>query len=144
MSRRSVPRISPNDLRDHADEARIARVWDRIERDLGGFEAPAARPPRLVYLAIAAAFAAFGGGILVGKLAFQDRPGGAVAVVASPDRSTVDVLAAGSEGRTFALPGGGMLTLQPGATVEIERGGTSTLKLLQGEASIDTGAGRAA
>src|SRR6185436_13902042 len=121
MIRRSAPRISPNDLRDHADEARIARVWDRIEHDLGGFEAPPQRPPRFVYLAIAAAFAAFGGGLLVGKTAFHEPPTGVVAVVASPDRSTVDVLAAGSEGRTFALPGGGMLTLQPGATVEIER-----------------------
>lgn len=138
MTRRSVPRISPNDLRDHADEARIARVWDRIEHDLVGFEAPPKRGSRLAYLAIAAAFAAFGGGLFVGKIAYQERRSGAVAVVASPDRSTVDVLAAGSEGRTFTLPGGGTLTLQPGATVEIERGSTSTLKLLQGEASIDT------
>lgn len=138
MTRRSVPRISPNDLRDHADEARIARVWDRIEHDLVGFEAPPKRGSRLAYLAVAAAFAAFGGGLFVGKIAYQERRSGAALVVASPDRSTVDVLAAGSEGRTFTLPGGGTLTLQPGATVELERGSTSTLKLLQGEASIDT------
>jgi TolA-binding protein len=146
MSRRSVPRIAPNDLRDHADEARIARVWERIEQDLTGFEAPDVRSPRLAYLAVAAALAAFGGGILVGKLSFDEPRLASVPVIASSDKSTVDVLAAGSEGRSFTLPGGGTLTLQPGATVELERAGSAaTLKLIQGEASIDTAnAGRVA
>jgi hypothetical protein len=146
MSRRAVPRIAPTDLRDHADEARIARVWERIEQDLTGFEAPDVRSPRLTYLAIAAAFAAFGVGIFVGKLAFNEPTSASVSVIASSDRSTVDVLAAGSEGRSFTLPGGGTLTLQPGATVELERAGSAaTLKLIQGEAAIDTAnAGRAA
>lgn len=146
MSRHSVPRISPNDLRDHADEARIARVWERVEHDLTGLEVPEARSPRLAYLAVAAAFATFAGGILVGKVAFQAPKSDAVPVAASLDRSSVDVLAAGSEGRSFALPGGGMLTLKPGATVELERAGSAaTLKLIQGEAAIDTArAGRVA
>jgi TolA-binding protein len=143
MNRSAVPRIAPTDLRDHADEARVARIWDRIEHDLTGFEAPPSRSFRLAYLAVAAAFAAFGGGIFVGKLAFQERTSPAVAVVASSDKTAVDVLAAGSEGRTYTLPGGGMLALEPGATVELEHIGSAvTLKLVQGEASVDTASAR--
>ena len=56
MSRRCLPAIDPKDLRDHADEARIARVWQRIEHDLTGFEAPPKRSPSFTYLAVAAAF----------------------------------------------------------------------------------------
>ena len=55
------------------------------------------------------------------------------------ERTTVDVLAAGTEGRNFPLPGGGQVQLQPGTTVEVERAGaTLTLKLLHGVASVDT------
>jgi len=106
MSRRSVPPIDPRDLRDHADEARIARVWQRIEHDLTGFEAPTRRPSSFLVLAAAAAFAAFGGGLFLGKVAFLDR---GTASIQAPTRDGlgVDVLAAGSEARTFALPGGG-------------------------------------
>jgi ferric-dicitrate binding protein FerR (iron transport regulator) len=138
MSRRSVPRIAPADLRDHAEEARIDRVWARIEPEL--VVAPAAsRRPVLAYLAIAAAFSAFAGGVFVGKVAFQGPVLTAIAPVQSNERTRVDVLAAGSEGRSFPLPGGGQLQLQPGATVEVERaGGQLTLKLLQGAASVDT------
>ncbi len=138
MSRRSVPRIAPADLRDHAEEARIDRIWARIEPELA--VAPAAsRRPVLAYLAIAAAFSAFAGGVFVGKVAFQGPVLTAIAPVQSNERTTVDVLAAGTQGRTFPLPGGGQLQLQPGATVEVERaGGQLTLKLLQGAASVDT------
>jgi ferric-dicitrate binding protein FerR (iron transport regulator) len=140
MSRRPVPRIAPEDLRDHADEARIARVWERVEHDLVGLEAPRRRrSSSLVYVAIAASFAAFGGGLLTGKYGFHDRVAPATAVAATSEGAAADVLAAGSEKRSFALPGGGQLTLQPGATVELERAGDAlTLKLVQGEAAIDT------
>jgi hypothetical protein len=142
MSRRSLPAIDPKDLRDHADEARIARVWQRIEHDLTGFEAPPKRSPSFTYLAVAAAFAAFGGGLFLGKVAFHDRPLGSMAAIEAPtgDGLGLDVLAAGSEARTFSLPGGGQLVLQPGSMVELERGGDGalTIKLLQGDASVDT------
>ena len=72
MSRRSFPRIDPAALRDHADEARVERVWERIERDLAS--RPRAGAPRgsgaarsFAYVAVAAAFGAFGAGVLVGK-----------------------------------------------------------------------------
>jgi len=147
MSRRSFPRIAPADLSDHADEARVGRVWERIERDLG-VEAAAAprRRAGLVYVAIAATFAAFGGGLLVGKVAWDHRAPEAMPSK-SPDKISVDILAAGTQIRTIPLPGGGRLTLSPGATVELERTSADalTLNLLQGEASIDTaGAARKA
>lgn len=139
MSRRSVPRISSADLRDHAEEERVERIWARLDAELPGVAPVASRRPIFTYLAIAAAFSAFAGGVVVGKTAFQRPVLMAIAPVQSTERTTVDVLAAGSEGRSFALPGGGQLMLQPGATVEVERaGGDLTLKLLQGAASIDT------
>jgi hypothetical protein len=139
MSRRSVPRIAPADLRDHAEEERIDRVWARLDAELPGVAPAASRRPIFTYLAIAAAFSAFAGGVVVGKTSFQSQVFTAIAPVQATERTTVDVLAAGSEGRSFALPGGGQLMLQPGATVEVERaGGDLTLKLLQGAASIDT------
>jgi hypothetical protein len=139
MSRRSVPRIAPADLRDHAEEARLDRVWARIDADLPGVAPAASRRPIFTYLAIAAAFSAFAGGIVVGKVAFQGPMLTAIAPVQTSERTSVDVLAAGTEGRNFPLPGGGQLQLQPGTTVELERGGsTLTLKLLHGAASVDT------
>ncbi|MEP7125160.1 MAG: FecR domain-containing protein [Byssovorax sp.] len=139
MSRRSVPRIAPADLRDHAEEARLDRVWARIDADLPGVAPAASRRPIFTYLAIAAAFAAFAGGVVVGKVASRGPMLTAIAPVQTTERTTVDVLAAGTEGRNFQLPGGGQLQLQPGTTVEVERGGsTLTLKLLHGAASVDT------
>jgi len=110
-----APRVASTDLRDHADEARIARVWDRIERDLTRLDAPSTpRTPRLAYLAVAAALMAFGGGVLVGKIAFQGPANSAVTVVASTDTASDDELAQGSEGSTITLPGGATLTYPPG------------------------------
>jgi ferric-dicitrate binding protein FerR (iron transport regulator) len=146
MSRRSFPRIDPADLRDHADEARVERVWERIEHDLASRASyPSAGAHQrhrssLAYLAIAAAFGAFGGGLLLGKVTW-DRRSPSLAPIASPvvEKSQVEVLAAGTQQRTFPLQGGGGLTLSPGATVEVERsGGALTLSLLQGEASVDS------
>lgn len=148
MSRRSFPRIDPDDLLDHADPARVERIWERIEHDLAthperlgasGFEAARGRST-LVYLAIAAAFAAFGAGLWVGKVTWHS-PGEAPAPVASAElpKSHVVVLAAGTQLTTHTLEDGTRLTLSPGSTVEVERAGaTLTIALLQGEASIDT------
>jgi hypothetical protein len=147
MSRRSVPKIAPNDLRDHADEARIARVWDRIENDLGGVrEAPPHRTGVVMAL-IAATMCAFGGGLFAGKFVWRERPSAELAAVASSDHSEfVDVIAAGSQERTVPLPGGGRITLAPDTTVEVERtsGGALTLRLVRGEAAVDTATAAAA
>lgn len=144
MSRRSLPRIDPSALRDHADEARLDRVWERIDQDLGPrLEHRAnARGQRttFMYLAVAASFVAFVGGVGVGKsVGSAPRPHVAENIVAPPvEKSRVEVLAAGTQPRTFSLEGGGSLTLTPGATAEVERSGSSlTVSLLQGQASVD-------
>ena len=145
MSRRSFPRIDTEALRDHADEARVDRVWDRIEHDLasraGSREGARGRRSTVAYLAIAATFGAFGAGLWVGKATWDHEPR-TPAAIATPviDKSLVEVLAAGSQSRTHTLQGGGTLTLLPGATAEVERSSTGaalTISLLQGEASID-------
>ncbi|MCC6551817.1 MAG: FecR domain-containing protein [Polyangiaceae bacterium] len=144
MSRRPVPRIAPSDLRDHATEERIARVWDRLENDLGGLDAPAPRRSGMLVALAAAAFAAFGGGLLLGKAIWSGPMFEAPPAVASHDLpAVVDVLAAGTQGRTFQLPGGGQVSLAPGTTIEVEQssGGAVTLRLVQGEASFDTAGG---
>src|SRR5690349_3884566 len=89
MSRRSTPRIAPNDLRDHADEARVARVWDRIENDLSGMKEAQPHRAGIVIALIAATMAAFSGGLLVGKSMWKDRSSTELSAVASSDRSEV-------------------------------------------------------
>jgi ferric-dicitrate binding protein FerR (iron transport regulator) len=148
MSRRSFPHIDPATLRDHADEARVDRVWDRLEHEVVSRQAqgPLARgarrslPRYVVYAAIAASLGAFGAGLLLGKTTWDRRPPPeTVAVTPVEDKSLVEVLAAGTQLRSFPLQGGGVLTLSPGATIEVERsGGAVTLALLQGEASISS------
>jgi hypothetical protein len=149
MSRRPLSQIDPAALRDHADQARVERVWERLEQGLSSRPAWLPRPERrsaVVYLVAAmalGAFAAFGGGLLLGKATWGRRPS-AEALLATPviEKSLVEVLAAGTQLRTFPLEGGGHLTLSPGATVEVERAGSAvTLSLLQGAASIES-AGR--
>lgn len=142
MSRHSFPRIAPSDLRDHADEARVTRIWERIEHDLPGQES-AGSPIRrwgLAYVAAAAVVAAFGGGVLVGHLAWNRRFPDAVPAHPIIEHASVDVLASGTDRRTFQLNGGVRLTLSPATTVEVERTSADllTLKLVQGEAVIDT------
>ena len=144
MTRRPVPRIDPTDLRDHATDERIARVWDRLEHDLGGIEAAPPRRASLIVALAAATFAAFGGGLLLGKSIWSERTADAPPAIASHDLpAVVDVFAAGTQGRTFELPGGGQVALTPGTTMEVEQssGGGLTLRLVQGEASIDTAHG---
>lgn len=147
MSRRSAPRIAPNDLRDHADEARVARIWERIEADLPGAREPHPARTGFVLALVAATAAAFCGGIFVGRSVFRDRSSAPLTAVASSDRAEIlDVIAAGSRERTVPLPGGGQITLAPDTTVEVERtsGGTLTLRLVRGEAAVDTAQAAAA
>ena len=149
MSR--LPRINPRDLRDHADQARIDRIWGRVRRDLpaasrgsaGGAPSGAglvrrpARTGRLLLWA-AALGGVFGVGLLVGssqlELSTSDDP-----EAAAVDSPLSDVFAAGTRQRTFALPGGGRLVLQPESLVEVVevRDGNVRLHLLRGRASLD-------
>ncbi len=148
MSRRSVPNIQPPDLRDVASEERVDRIWGRLEQDLATVRArPKASPSRTIVWAAAATFAAFGVGLASGRVLWKDGQVSPSAAVATHDRATVDIFAAGTQERTYTLPGGGTLTLQPGSMIELERAGGSDLRLrlLSGEASIDTApAGRGA
>ncbi|WP_433932008.1 tol-pal system YbgF family protein [Sorangium cellulosum] len=144
MSRRGLPRIAPADLRDHATDDRIARVWDRIEHDLHAREPASRRRAGTAALLAAATFAAFAGGLWLGKSIWSEAPGAPAATAVAPTDdvpSLVDVFAAGTQARTFPLPGGGTISLTPGTTVEVEQradGGALTLRLVQGEASLDT------
>jgi hypothetical protein len=120
----------------------VARVWDRLEQDLGGArEAPEPRRAGVAALLLAATFSAFGVGLVAGKVMWDDPSQTTPPAIASSDDSTfIDVLAAGSQERTVPLPGGGNLTLAPETTVEVERAsdGSLTLRLVRGTASVDT------
>lgn len=64
MTDTKVPRIEPSHLRDHAADARVDRVWSRLESEL----APQGRGPRATrWLVPAALVATFAGGIAVGS-----------------------------------------------------------------------------
>jgi hypothetical protein len=138
MSRPSVPPIPHRDLRDHADQARIHRIWERLEGDLVA-GAPEARPRRttVLVLALVATFAAFGGGLLVGKRIWSAPPG-PTTIESTLEHVDIDIFAAGEHDRSFDLAGVGQLRLKPGATVEMDKtGGAVTLRLVRGEASVD-------
>lgn len=141
----SLPQFKREDLRDHADPARIERVWSRIEADL---PAPATatmryEPRRLrATLLLAASLAAFGGGVLVGRTT-PPAPSQGTPIATATHESFDAVLAAGSNARTFSLPGGGTVTLRPGGTMEVGQvdGGVVSLRLVQGEATLETAGG---
>lgn len=159
----SLPTFKPGDLRDHADPARIDRVWSRLEAELPAAaeadRAPVPGPHRAhggwgpwatarsgrrtrTALLVAASLAAFGGGLLVGRTTGAPEP--STQPVATATHESFDaVLAAGSRTRTFSLPGGGSVTLLPGGTMEVADvdGGVVSLRLVQGEASLETAGG---
>ena len=145
MTRRTVPSIRPSDLRDHADSARIDRIWDRIEHD---FAARAPDKPRSAFTMFALAAAPlviFAAGIGVGFTLRPERGETPIHATSFDNGAAPSVLAAGRQTAHFDLPGGGTLTLSPGTTVEIDREETQTLtlRLLRGEASaFTTSAGR--
>lgn len=142
MSRQSVPNLEPTDLRDDlATDERVDRIWGRLEQELVTARVkPVARPSRTAVWALAATFAAFGVGLFAGRIVWREQPTTMSPVLPTNDRTTVDVFAAGTQERTYALPGGGTITLAPGSTIELERSGGSNmqLRLVSGEASIDT------
>ncbi|MBK9264800.1 MAG: tetratricopeptide repeat protein [Polyangiaceae bacterium] len=144
MTRRTVPSIRPSDLRDHADSARIDRVWDRLEHDLSARAPDKPRSATTMLALAAAAMGVFTGGVCVGWILHPERSEAPIHAT-SIESSTPNVLAAGRQSASYDLPGGGTITLSPGATVEVDRDGheTLTLRLLRGEAStFTTSAGR--
>ena len=144
-SRRATPLVDPNHLRDHADEARIARVWERIERNLqpkGPARLPEpARARRWTALAIAASVASFVAGVGSDYLLRDhgDRTNRAP-LVAAADTRAPDVFAAGAARREYALPGGGRITVEPNTIVDTKSndGSGLTLNLVRGETSLST------
>jgi hypothetical protein len=96
-----------------------------------------------VTLAAAATLFAFGGGVFVGKGCSRGA-GVNAPVIAARDGVESEVLAAGDDARSFPLEGGGRVTLKPGSIVEVQRaGGGVTLKLVQGDATLETPGGGA-
>jgi len=143
MTRRGLAPISRSDLRDHATEERIDRIWERIDADLPAVDG-AASPSRWMVGVLAAVVASLAGGLLLGKLIW-DQPV-PVEVSSTPTVATTDaerslgVFAAGTRGQTYPLPGGGQIVLSPGTMLELVRqqGNVVELRLVQGEATIDT------
>jgi hypothetical protein len=139
-ARRSVPPIDPRDLRQLADGERVERIWERLEPSLV-VAAPRRRAHRrdLALGLLAASLSAFGVGLVVGKAFYEAPAPVAVPAPVPTDVDRVEVFAAGTQPRAYALPGGGEVRLTPGATVELENGegGALTLRLVQGEALVD-------
>ncbi len=130
-----LPPISPRDLRTHDDHDRVERIWSRVKDDLPG-AARTGSPARAIML-LAAAAAVFGVGIGVGRVTSPATD--AVELSAAGDAPLTDVFAAGSQARSFALPRGGKLLLEPDSMVEVVEVGQGhiTLSLLRGAASVD-------
>lgn len=141
MSRRTIPSIHPTDLRDHAEEERIARIWDRLDHDLAGRERDKPRSATMMFALAAAALsiAAFSAGIWVGGRTTNEHEPQKIAAASSESGLGQSVLAAGSREAVYPLPSGGNITLAPGTTVELERSDDDTLvlRLLRGEVSVD-------
>jgi len=145
MIRRGAPPIRPSDLRDHADGARIDRIWERLEHDVAGRERDKTRVTGTLLALVAATVAAFSAGVWVGSSSSSDHSPTTIRAVSPEASVTPSVLAAGTQQMSYPLPGGGTITLSPGATVEVDRSEDDalTLRLLRGEASVDTeGVGR--
>ncbi len=141
---RTTPIIAPEALRDHADEARIDRVWERLERNLP-VELPqqslARRSARPLAAAVAAA-ACFVCGFGVARWVYDEQSAGVQAQLrpASDEPSRTRVYAAGTTTMRYTLPGGGTITVQPGSIVDTiaSHNDRLTLRLVRGEASLNT------
>jgi hypothetical protein len=144
--RTPLPFIDPAHLRTHADEARVERVWQRLERNLHGTGPARLREPAPArrWVALCAAAAA---GLVVGagidRLVDHDTRGTSGAqLVAASDVASSEVFAAGTTRREYALPGGGHIVVMPGTIVDTVSNDTAglRLRLVRGEASVSTDA----
>ncbi|MBI4952196.1 MAG: hypothetical protein HY908_09190 [Myxococcales bacterium] len=148
------PRIRPESLRDHAEPARVNRVWRRLERRLavgaaaGGGAQEHARRSRLVVLGVATAavVASFGAGIVLGRK-IESRPAPSAAGPVAPLEGTSEqspaLFAAGTMRQAYDLPGGGRLVVSPGGIVErvSQSAGGVAVRLVRGEAELSTDGG---
>jgi ferric-dicitrate binding protein FerR (iron transport regulator) len=141
MSR--LPRISPDDLRDLADDERVDRIWARLAPELpvapasAGLHASAR--PRFVQLLVAASLSTFAVGLAVGHFAGGGASEAELRATSLAESPAIDVLAAGSERRTFVLPTGARVLLEPEALVEVAQHGDGgvSLRLMRGMAAFD-------
>jgi TolA-binding protein len=100
--RRSFSEIPAELLRDHTPDARVERVWQRLETDVAGRRF--ARRPRAGYAAVLAV-ATFGVGLFVGARFVGRGPAPVAALAAEPPRAPERAslpAAAPSEGATVA------------------------------------------
>jgi hypothetical protein len=134
---RGAPRIAQANLRDHADEDRIERIWNRIESDWLPVPARSTRPGAHWVAMAAAALGAFGAGVMLGRSS-GDEITSAPTPTTYADEVRVDVCAAGETPASCVLPGGGRIEVKPHTIVEVAHsdGQLLTLRLLQGEADI--------
>lgn len=141
MSR--LPRISPDDLRDLADDERVDRIWARLAPELPVAPASAglhaAARPRFVQLLVAASLSTFAVGLAVGHFAGGGSSETELSATSLAESPAIDVLAAGSERRTFVLPSGARVMLEPEALVEVAQHGDGgvSLRLMRGMAAFD-------
>ncbi|MFO0550947.1 MAG: hypothetical protein U0271_21330 [Polyangiaceae bacterium] len=151
MSR--LPVIRPSDLRQDIDDRQVGRIWSRVREDLPPSSVEAARPwlagaratsgvgrasgVRRATLVAAAFAATLAGGVWIGRS--LEAPSASVSASSLPTNE-LDVFAAGSKQRTFSLPRGGKLTLEPDSLVEVVDASDNalTLHLLRGTAAVDT------
>ncbi|MBI4701918.1 MAG: hypothetical protein HY744_12335 [Deltaproteobacteria bacterium] len=137
-----MPIIVPEDLRDHGDEARVARVWARLEPSLaaaGPHRGAGRRAAGWPVLCAAAAALVLGVGIGRWSAPRAEGSGGA-SLLAEPEPGPGAVFAAGTQEMSYALPGGGILTVAPGSIVDaVGSGGDGlVLRLVRGEVSLST------
>lgn len=144
MSR--LPEIRRSDLSEKgADQARVERIWKRVREDLPAPlpSAPAKVPYRArggrATLLLAATFGVFAAGIVIGRSGSQPPPTAGVEQDKSESSAMVDVFAAGTRGRSFSLPGGGRVHLDPDSMVEVVAVSDARvqLSLLRGGATFE-------
>jgi hypothetical protein len=149
MNTPKIPPIDPDDLSHQADPERVARIWARLEpevtamagrRSRGDRWSDRVRPRGTTWLVAAALGGVLGAGIWIGRSSAPrtNKEDGLVPIASTMD-VTLDVFASGSTSRTFALPNGGSLMLDPESTVEVAELSESqmVLRLLRGTASVD-------
>jgi len=140
----AILEINAANLRDHGSSERIERVWDRLDRSVVLGPAPKRKASGRWSLAAVAVAAGFALGVGVSGWLWHS-PDNTRPVVMGPaqEGTSPDVFAAGTTPRSYPLPGGGVLTLEPGAIVDTvsHAPGASTLRLVRGEAMFMTPAG---
>jgi hypothetical protein len=143
MKRRFDSPIDKSSLRDHAEQARVDRVWDRLEGRLAPVDRAGARARSGMnpWWLAAAVLAGFAGGVVATS---WRKPMVTAAAEADRGRASQEpqarVLAAGAARQRYALPGGGAIELEPGSIVDTESESDRglVLRLVRGDAVVTT------